>query len=339
LVGLAAEVEHIASLPSISYQVGVFEAFWALIAAELRGGRNLSFLSDACGLDRPEGFPSWMPLWYATDDQWTPTAFDSLECRPHILFRAAGNTQPISSSSRERKILNLSGAFVGRIERIGDVYDRDADHADCQAVWAKWADMVGVGSAERVAQRLVGLVNEGRISETELFARFKNYLRHRPVEDVVHREFEAALLASVCRAGVELLHSKPQEELPPTTGHTLPNGQRAEDRGTPKHTFLMNRMSEVCHGRRFFVCDTRKGVKKFGLAPRAAQVGDEVALFLGAKLLYIIRETGTVDGLPTYGLVGDAYVHGWMSGELLMGSRVSADGPTMPLRCVDIRLR
>lgn len=86
----------------------------------------------------------------------------------------------------------------------------------------------------------------------------------------------------------------------------------------------MNRISDVCHGRRFFICDNGKGHKKFGLAPRAALVGDSVALFLGANLLYIIRQTSTVNESPTYGLVGDAYVHGWMSNELLR-SKISID--------------
>ena len=200
--------------------------------------------------------------------------------------------------------------------------------------------MVGVESTERVGQRLLGLLNEGRISHTKLVDCFKNYLRHLPILYIMYREFHAVLLASVCRAGAELLQSLPQEALPPTTAHTLPNGQRAENLGTPEYIFLSNRMSEVCHGRRFFVCDTGMGVIKFGLAPRAAQVGDEVVLFLGAKFLYIIRKTDTDNGLPTYGLVGEAYVHGWMNGELLMGGRVSADGPTtLRLRCVDIRLR
>jgi len=108
---------------------------------------------------------------------------------------------------------------VGRIERIGDVYDQSADDADIQAAQEEWADIVGVRSIERFGQRLVGLVNEGRISVTELVTLFKKYLRHLPVQGTVYQEFQAVLLASVSRAGVELLQSWPQEELPPTTRH------------------------------------------------------------------------------------------------------------------------
>ena len=328
LIGLAAEVEHIASLPSISYEMDVFEAFDVLIDIELRGSGKLCFLSEACGLDCPEGFPSWMPLWYLNDDQWTPSEFETLELEPQILFRAAGNTQAVARRSREEKTLNLSGAIVSRIEKIGDVYDRTSNAADVEAVRTKWADMVGAGSAERMAQRLIALVNEGRISEIELFALFKHYLQLAPFERVAYEEFQAVMLASVDKAGVELLQNPPQDKLTPTTGHTLPNGRRVEDRGTPIQNFIMNRPNEVCHGRRLFVCDNGKGHKKLGLAPRAAQVGDSVALFLGANLLYIIRETGTVNESPAYRLVGDAYVHSWMSSELLR-SKISIDSITL----------
>jgi hypothetical protein len=332
LVGLAAEVEHITSLPSISYQATLFEAFYALIEADLRGSGNVSFLSDACGLDRPEGFPSWMPLWYDnSDEQNRPASFDMLERKPHVLFRAAGNTQLVASANREEKILNVSGVFVGRIERVGDVYDRDADSAEVLNIAAKWADIAGVGGAERVAQRLVRRVEEGKISAKESVLRLQNYVQHMLVQNIVYEEFQAVQLASVCRAGLNSLRTLAPEWLIPVVGHTLPNGQRMTDCGTPEDMFMMSRKGDVCHGRRFVVCNAGKGVKKFGLAPRTAQVGDKVVLFLGAKLLSIIRKTDTVDGLATYGLVGDAYVHGWMSGELLVGSEASADG--------DIRLR
>lgn len=205
LIGLAAEVEHIASLPSISYQMDVFGAFDVLIDIELRGSGKLCFLSEACGLDRPEGFPSWMPLWYVNDDRYTPFDFETLELEPQILFRAAGNTQAVARRSREKKILNLSGEIVGRIEKIGDLYDRDADDANVEAVRTQWADMVGAGSAERMAQSLTALANEGRISEIEFFALFKTYLQHATFERVAYEEFQAVMLASVCKAGVELL--------------------------------------------------------------------------------------------------------------------------------------
>ncbi len=124
----------------------VFGAFDVLIDIELRGSGKLCFLSEACGLNRPEGFPSWMPLWYVNKDRWTPSNFETLELEPQILFRAAGNTQAVARRSREEKILNLSGAIVGRIEKIGDVYDGNADDADVEAVRTKWAAWLGPGA-------------------------------------------------------------------------------------------------------------------------------------------------------------------------------------------------
>ena len=53
-----------------------------------------------------------------------------------------------------------------------------------------------------------------------------------------------------------------------------------------------------------------------GLAPFTAQKGDQVAVFRGGNVPYIIRRYGNPDQKEwTY--IGDAYVHGAMDGEAL----------------------
>ncbi|KAK5079469.1 hypothetical protein LTR70_009424 [Exophiala xenobiotica] len=64
-----------------------------------------------------------------------------------------------------------------------------------------------------------------------------------------------------------------------------------------------------CKGRSFFV--TRKGY--FGLGPLILQPGDECHIFKGARVPFILRRT---DG-EFYKLLGEAYVHGIMNGELV----------------------
>ncbi|KAF3005197.1 hypothetical protein E8E13_010776 [Curvularia kusanoi] len=61
-------------------------------------------------------------------------------------------------------------------------------------------------------------------------------------------------------------------------------------------------------GRRFFV--SKAG--HFGLAPPGAQEGDRVAVLLGAKTPFILRE---VSG--NYQIVGESYAHGLMNGEAI----------------------
>lgn len=70
-----------------------------------------------------------------------------------------------------------------------------------------------------------------------------------------------------------------------------------------------------------------------GLVPDVAEVGDVVVLFAGAKFPYVLRHnedaevngdwngTGNLGG--TYSFIGEAYVHGIMSGEFVIDNRKS----------------
>ena len=69
-------------------------------------------------------------------------------------------------------------------------------------------------------------------------------------------------------------------------------------------------------GHRFAV--TEKGY--IGLVPHCAQIGDKVALILGAPIPFILRETGGRAGDSDKGtmqLVGDAYIHGMIYGKAM----------------------
>ncbi|UPK94386.1 hypothetical protein LCI18_005321 [Fusarium solani-melongenae] len=57
---------------------------------------------------------------------------------------------------------------------------------------------------------------------------------------------------------------------------------------------------------------TRKG--HFGLGPMSVQPGDEVWMLCGGKVLYVLRHHETLP--DTYRFIGEAYVHGFMHGEV-----------------------
>lgn len=59
-------------------------------------------------------------------------------------------------------------------------------------------------------------------------------------------------------------------------------------------------------------CETRKGY--LGLVPGDVQVGDNIVIFKGAVVPFILRGT---DGPDNYTLIGEAYIHGIMHGEAL----------------------
>lgn len=70
------------------------------------------------------------------------------------------------------------------------------------------------------------------------------------------------------------------------------------------------RESWACNRRRRF-CATEKG--RLGWAPEAAQEGDLICIFHGAKVPYVLRPCE--DG--NYILLGAGYLHGMMHGEVL----------------------
>ncbi|KAF2132034.1 HET-domain-containing protein [Dothidotthia symphoricarpi CBS 119687] len=66
--------------------------------------------------------------------------------------------------------------------------------------------------------------------------------------------------------------------------------------------------------RRFAI--TSKGY--FALVPRGAQEGDEIVVFDKGAVPFVVRKTmSTVDGNVGYELLGEAYVHGIMQGEVI----------------------
>jgi hypothetical protein len=87
------------------------------------------------------------------------------------------------------------------------------------------------------------------------------------------------------------------------------HGERAQlDFDQVKVMEFVNAMKGAGTRRRF--CTTEKGY--FGLAPVDSRVGDVVCIFMGAQVPFVIRSCGS-----DYQLVGEAYVHGVMKGEVL----------------------
>jgi hypothetical protein len=67
-----------------------------------------------------------------------------------------------------------------------------------------------------------------------------------------------------------------------------------------------------------------------GLVPSTAAVGDQIAVFVGGPLLYIIRQNSlevpmvseTVTASDRFSLIGEAYFHGFMDGKAMEGEEL-----------------
>lgn len=75
-----------------------------------------------------------------------------------------------------------------------------------------------------------------------------------------------------------------------------------------KRTYLLNNLKCATLGRRIYT--TAQGY--IGLGPGALRPGDQICLFLGGQVLYVLRHEG---GETQF--VGETYVHGVMDGEVL----------------------
>jgi len=165
LVGIAKNVEYArGSLPPISYppSVDIFDVFWELIDSELCNRHGLVFLEHACGTTRPEGFPSWMPLWEDTTsaDSSTACSFGNLEEEWLIRYYADNISRALATMDKKTKTLTLTGIFCSPIVKLGEVFDRDLLELSQIGTRVRWADMVGVQMLEKLDQLLVALKKE-----------------------------------------------------------------------------------------------------------------------------------------------------------------------------------
>ena len=82
---------------------------------------------------------------------------------------------------------------------------------------------------------------------------------------------------------------------------------------------FLKRVQEVIWNRRFFVLPDRPdGIGyKFGIAPTNAKVGDIICVLLGCSVPVVLSRRDASNPHSGYELVGEAYLHGVMDGEVL----------------------
>lgn len=88
------------------------------------------------------------------------------------------------------------------------------------------------------------------------------------------------------------------------------DGQPKERLSHHRKHFMIVAITEACYGRRLATL----GDGRVAVLPAAAKIGDNFALFLGGKSLYVIR---TTHNPRTYNFIGECYVDGFMDGALM----------------------
>ncbi len=90
--------------------------------------------------------------------------------------------------------------------------------------------------------------------------------------------------------------------------------------GEPKEMVkFLKRVQEVIWNRRFFLLPDRQDRVgyRFGIAPTDAQIDDIVCVLLGCSVPVVLRPLDASNMRKGYVVVGEAYLHGVMDGEVL----------------------
>ena len=202
--------------------------------------------------------------------------------------------------------------------------------------------MLGLGEVEKLRQVLMALKLMRQISDEEADARLQHALDQLPAtQGELYRRFVGTLLASSSDKATTALSHPPAEAKSAVMAKMLSTGKRGCHYFHQEKQHGDSRGMTVCHGRRLFVCTTGGSPEdwNFGLCPENAREGDRVALLVGSNVLHIIREPDADDATPDFfvRLVGEAYVHNWMDGQLL--GRTELPGLPGVRRLTVIKLR
>ena len=76
---------------------------------------------------------------------------------------------------------------------------------------------------------------------------------------------------------------------------------------------LIHTQALPCNGPCFFVASDGS----IGLCPAGARVGDWIAILLGGKVPFLLRESHADEGDRQFELIGECYVDGKMHGEFI----------------------
>ncbi|VUC31535.1 unnamed protein product [Clonostachys rosea] len=313
LLGITERIHDSHNNLPISYEKPIEAVLWNLIVNHLASTKKLNFLSDGCGLSSPEGFPSWLPLWYEPDFETYPYSFlsDALASG----YRAGGDTKAQFQYDEGRKLLKCQGIIVSTIEAVGEVYDNthdnseDSEHSYERSIHTKWAKLLGIDDVFVDGNILWDATKRGVISQEEYHTRFLGLLLRD--KNKMHRFLNLSITLMACGSTYgDLLNATTvrdgnQTFLPSFAPHMV-WPQSTNDKKQAGRT------RNACHRRSIFTC---QGGDMFGLGPGNAEPGDVVTVFLGADLLYVLRQVGEHDGLPTFKLVGEAYCISLMNGQ------------------------
>lgn len=316
MLGLARDAETLAIIPD--YKMSV-EAVYTDMTAKILANGGFQLL-QLCGYGPHPELPSWVPE-LRNDIKQSPNDAGNIDKR----FQASGTRKPSKYPKpleSKPNVLAAEGIRIDTVKETGDILTGlTSGTGDLKATFGPiHRFLIQIDAYLRQAAAMDSCPYGPTSKNIDEFEPewFEPAQYRIPVSD---REMEHPATASMVRATAR---SKTRCEALLTVIHTFnnlltPDRDNRSGAATSLATVFLQNMGKfdlyllVMYrniGRRPFL--TEKGY--VGVGPEQIEKGDIAAVILGAELPYILRPADNLGGLV---LIGDAYVHGAMDGEII----------------------
>lgn len=226
----------------------------------------------------PYHIPSWVRDFGQRPDE-TAMLYEKLRMQAYDLYAASGNGPICQPRIHDRAVLELKGAPVDRISKIGTAFtERSWSHFT--RILGEWHSIAGINPAHRLAMVKGDTRQQAfwRTIAADVFYNLEKNGRRMSVQDAkCYLKWAVKTIASLKRLEAPALHAR----------------------------FVVTTLTAI-YGRAFFV--TEKG--SFGLCDPQAKVGDEIWLITGGRVPFVLRPSGT-----DHTFIGECYLEGSMDGE------------------------
>ncbi|OAA71714.1 Heterokaryon incompatibility [Akanthomyces lecanii RCEF 1005] len=279
----ASETDPENIFPEPDYKKTAVELYADVSRAIITNTGNLDVLSSCYGFFQSSvpDLPSWAACWNDTPVQY----FDEK------VFSAAGSSSVVYEDSDDKLLLRIKGRKVDFAKLTGQLPSS------------------------------IGYSNEACIELWRYWWKFASALESYPTGETVADVFKATL----CWGSDLAFHRQKPGGYTETFDAWLKVLTGPDDTSTAaRHVFNDKEPSKYAHRATAITWGRNLGITDGGylaMVPITSEVSDEIVIFQGAKLPFIVR---TEDGKSK--LVGPCYVHGMMDGEFATKDDAPAAG-------------
>ena len=309
LSSISAAVDYSKSWEEVCTDVAVHE---------LMQKRTLSILADAgiCTYSKNPELPSWVADW--SHDNERKTIIET-----GASFSADGGSQPILSTSKDKKILTVRGFVFDTVAELNQVYvTREQIDMDPRSEAARRKKLLeskrSIGSCVELAKN-AHQVPEGQNSEEVLWRMLCCDLtpnippRRAPESYAGGYKF------------LRRLHEATKEDGSYDFTHQLYNKDPEfwQKNLIPGSVFV-NSVQKFTTARN--MCVTARGY--LGRVPRGSEIGDKICILFGGSVPFVLRDNHD----EYFKFIGECYVHGIMDGEAVKGQEISVRAQDFEIR-------